>query len=138
MSIVNNMQASKNEFVEQLKKFIVDNGIIGTAAGVSIALVTKDVIQSLVGDIIIPSICALLLKLNITYITSCLPGKSNFDITNFIKQIISWVFVIIITFLFIKITFNSLLGINDTAPDTKKEASPKDKSKEPFFGGGYY
>ena len=56
MSIVNNIHASKNEFVEQLKKFIIDNGIIGTAAGVSIALVTKDVIQSLVGDIIIPSI----------------------------------------------------------------------------------
>ena len=138
MSIVNNIQASKNEFIEQLKKFIVDNGIIGTAAGVSIALVTKDVIQSLVGDIIIPSICALLLRLNITYITSCLPGKTNFDITNFIKQSISWVFVIIITFLFIKITFNSLLGINDTSPDTKKDASPKDKSKKPFFGGGYY
>jgi len=138
MSIVNNMQASKNEFVEQLKKFIVDNGIIGTAAGVSIALVTKDVIQSLVGDIIIPSICALLLRLNITYITSCLPGKTNFDITNFIKQSVSWVFVIIITFLFIKITFNSLLGINDTLPDTKKEASTKDKTKESFFGGGYY
>ncbi len=143
MSIVNNIQASKNEFVEQLKKFIIDNGIIGTAAGVSIALVTKDVIQSLVGDIIIPSICALLLRLNITYITSCLPGKTNFDITNFIKQSVSWVFVIIITFLFIKITFNSLLGINDTSQDTKKEASTKetstkDKTKESFFGGGYY
>jgi len=138
MSIVNNVPSSKNEFIEQLKKFIIDNGIIGTAAGVSIALVTKDVIQSLVGDIIIPGICVILLGLNIKYVSSCLPGKTNFDITNFIKQFISWIFVIVITFLFIKIAFNSLLGINDTSPTTKKDDSTTDKTKESFFGGGYY
>ena len=48
--------SNPSAFKEQLKKFIVDNGIIGTAAGVSIAVVTKDVIQSLVGDIILPLI----------------------------------------------------------------------------------
>ena len=51
-------------WVEQLNRFLVDNNIVGTAAGVSIALATKDVIQSLVSDVIIPGIIFLLLKLN--------------------------------------------------------------------------
>ena len=50
---------SGNE-ISKLKQFIVDNNIVGTSAGVCIALATKDGIQSLVGDIIIPSIVILL------------------------------------------------------------------------------
>ena len=48
-----------------IKKFIVDNGIIGTMAGVAIALYTKDLILSFSGDIVIPLMNKLLLKLNI-------------------------------------------------------------------------
>ena len=136
------MQLNNNVFVDELKKFILDNGIIGTAAGVSIALVTKDVIQSLVGDIIIPGICIILINLNFKYLTSCLPGTTQLDITHFIKQFISWIFVIIITFLFIKIAFNNLLGIKSTQPTPTKpitqEIHPSEKSKESFFGENMY
>ena len=31
-----------SEFVDQLRKFVVDNNIVGTSAGVCIALATKD------------------------------------------------------------------------------------------------
>ena len=53
------MSVNKNHFdneFSQIKKFIVDNNIVGTVAGVCIALSAKDGIQSLVGDIIIPLI----------------------------------------------------------------------------------
>jgi large-conductance mechanosensitive channel len=103
-----------NVFREQLKKFIVDNGIIGTAAGVSIAVVTKEVIQSLAGDIILPSIYSLLVTLNITSATKLIPGKNAVDLANFIKQFISWVLVIIITFMFVRVAFQSLFGVDDT------------------------
>ena len=131
---------------EQLKKFILENNIIGTCAGVSIALVTKDAIQSFVGDIIIPFIYILLIRLNIKSLTAILPDKSNLNIRNFIKEVVSWIFVIIITFLFIKIAFMSLLGID--VNEATKEKIERDKAaietekekekREAFFGGGYY
>ena len=48
-------------FREKFSKFIVDNGIAGTAAGVSIAVSTKELITSFVGDILIPLIYILLI-----------------------------------------------------------------------------
>jgi large-conductance mechanosensitive channel len=124
-----NSFSNPTKFKEQLKKFIVDNGVIGTAAGVSIALVTKDIIQSFVGDIILPSFYFVLASLKINQVTEMLPGKRIIDFTNFMKQVISWVLVIIITYLFITITFQSLLGIG--GPEPVKEPV----KKEGFFGG---
>jgi large-conductance mechanosensitive channel len=123
-----NSFSNPTKFKEQLKKFIVDNGVIGTAAGVSIALVTKDIIQSFVGDIILPSFYFVLASLKINKVTEMLPGKRILDFTNFMKQLISWVLVIIITYLFITITFQSLLGIGT-------EPVKEPVKKEGFFGG---
>jgi len=114
MSNIDDAKNKEKMWMDQLKKFLVGNNIVGTAAGVSIALVTKDVISSLVGDIIIPGIIFLLLKLNIHSLTELLPGKSEFDFTNFIKEFISWIFVVVITFVFVKVAFEGLLGINNT------------------------
>ena len=49
--------------MNELQQFIIDNSIVGTTAGVCIALVTKDLIASLVGDIIIPGIILLCITL---------------------------------------------------------------------------
>ena len=117
-------------FKEQLKKFIIDNGIIGTGAGVSIALVTKDIIQSLVGDIIIPFFFFILTSLNITSVGKVLPGKTAVDFTNFVKMFISWIITIIITFLFVRIAFKQLLGVDDT--DKAATTQEKDEKKEGF------
>lgn len=115
-------------FRENLKTFIIDNGIIGTMAGVSIGIVTKDLISSLVGDIIIPVIIILLLKLNVKSLTNILPGNSraSLNITNFIKQIVSWLLVIVITFVFVKGAVERLFGI-----DSSKK--PESKTKESFL-----
>jgi large-conductance mechanosensitive channel len=58
MNTVNGI-VNPNALRNNMKKFIVDNGIIGTAAGVCIALATKDVVQSFVNDIIMPSLTSL-------------------------------------------------------------------------------
>jgi large-conductance mechanosensitive channel len=115
-------------FRDSLKTFIIDNGIIGTMAGVSIGIVTKDLISSLVGDIIIPVIIILLLKLNVKSLTNILPGnsRSSLNITNFIRQFVSWALVIVITFVFVKGAVERLLGINSS----KK---PEGKTKESFL-----
>lgn len=121
-------------FQEQLKTFIVENNIIGTAAGVSIALVTKDIIQSFVGDIVIPSFYFVLMSLNINYFSKILPGKTVLDFTNFAKQFVSWVLVVIITFLFIKIAFQMLFGVDDTSKTITNNTQSSHK-KESFIGG---
>ena len=120
--------STNSSFFEQFKKFIADNGIIGTCAGVIIALVTKDLILSLVGDIIIPLFIFIFLKLNIKSLNNILPGKSSFDFTNFLKQLLSWIITMFVTFIFIKTAFESILGV----PAEKKEEK-KVKQKESFF-----
>jgi large-conductance mechanosensitive channel len=120
---------NKTAFMQELNKFILDNGIIGSVAGVSIALVTKEAIQSLVGDIVMPIIIILLLKLNVKSLTKILPGKSDINIRNFIKIFITWILVIVVTFVFIKFTFAKLLGVNVT----KQEAPVKEPKKESFY-----
>ena len=121
MSGLNTNIISRDEFFSQLKKFIVDNGIIGTTAGVAIALVTNELIKSLASDIIVPIFIILFLKLNIKSLTAILPGKSELDITNFFKQFISWILVVVITFFFIKTAFEGILGAKKEVP-VKKES----------------
>ena len=126
------MASITNNFTEQLKSFIVSNNVIGTTAGVCIGIVTKDVITSLVGDVIIPGIILMLLSLNLKSLTNIFPGKTTFDFTNFFKQFISWIFIIIITFIFIKYAFQRLLGISDKATEPSADTT-KDKPKETFL-----
>jgi len=117
-----------NNVLGQMKKFITDNNIVGTSAGVCIALATKDGIQSFVGDIIMPSIVMLLHSLNIDSLQNYLPvnGQSHLNIPNFIKQMITFILIIVISFLFVKIAFEYLLNI----PGKSDGAKPPDKKPD--------
>jgi len=99
--------------LDELKKFIIDNNIVGTSAGVCIALAVKDGIQSMVGDIIIPGMLILLKSLHIDFLKKYLPenGKSNLEIASFIKNMITFVLVVIVSFIFVKLAFEYLLNV---------------------------
>jgi len=99
----------------ELGDFISRNGIIGLSAGVIIGLVTKDVVLSLVTDIVVPLFVILLVRLNIKSLTNVLPGKgkSTLNVTNFISCLISWFLGIVLTYLFIQYAFIKLLDIKD-------------------------
>ena len=105
---------SLNAGMGEIQKFILDNNIIGTTAGVCVALAAKDGIESFVGDIIIPTLVVLLRALNIDSFTKYLPTNkgTKFNITNFIKQMITFIIIIIISFIFVRIAFVNLLGID--------------------------
>ena len=144
----------KSEF----KQFINENNIVGTAAGVAVAYAGTDVIKSFVGDIVVPSIIFLFLSFNIPWISNILPGKADFNGINFVKQIINFIFTLVLTFLFIKITFEQLLGINkkkdvntnSSVPIENTFSSPQQElqqqqqqqqqqpTKEHFIGGNGY
>jgi large-conductance mechanosensitive channel len=112
-----------------LKQFIIDNGIIGTMAGVAIALYTKDLILSFSGDIIIPLMNKLLLSLNIKSLTSILPHKVKFNVVLFFQNLISWFLGVLITYLFIQYTVKFLFGISGEKPET--ETDKKTDSNDP-------
>jgi len=112
---------------EDFKKFILENGIIATTAGVTIGIASKDLVLSFSGDILVPSIIILLYWLNVKSLKHYLPsGKTKLDLENFLKNLLTWVIVVIATFGFVKITFHYLLGIEtkelvNQDKDTKKE-----------------
>jgi large-conductance mechanosensitive channel len=116
--------------ISNLKQFIADNNIVGTSAGVCVALAAKDVIQSLVGDIIIPSIIILLHTLHIDGLAKYLPAKgTKLNITDFIKEMITFFLIIIITFVFIKFAFGYLLGVDiKKQPEKTPEKTPEKNS----------
>jgi large-conductance mechanosensitive channel len=109
-----------SDFKEKLKQFIVDNGVIGTTAGVCIALVTKDLIQTLISDIIMPLIIILLTFVKVKALIKILPPTSGLNIIHFLNQLITWIIMIVVTFLFISY-FVSSLGINKNINKTDKK-----------------
>jgi large-conductance mechanosensitive channel len=118
MDLINPMS-----FREKFGKFIVDNGIAATAAGVSIAISTKDLITSFVANILIPLMYLFLIKINATAV-KILPENNKINGTLFIQHFITWILVIVITFLFIQYFFNNILGVSrDTKADKKKDVS---------------
>jgi large-conductance mechanosensitive channel len=100
---------------DEFKKFIKDNNVVGVAAGMIIALATKDLINTIIGNLVVPGINILLLMLNFKTLSKFLPGKdsvkSRIDLIPFINALLSFVLTVFITFLFILYTFNILLGI---------------------------
>ena len=103
--------AQNAQFIGQLKQFILDNNIIGTTAGVCIALASKDTLLSLVADVIIPGITKLILMLHLKVVNDIIPkGNADFNFTNFIKQFITWILMIILSFLFITYTLKWFIG----------------------------
>ena len=107
-------------FREQLNKFIIENNIIGTSVGVGIGLATKDVIHSFVGDILFPAFYLLVSKLNINYFGN----NKNKNVVNyaiFLKQFITWLVIIVVTFIFVQISFKIILGVNTLKKNDKKD-----------------
>jgi len=110
---------------EEFKNFIIDNNIIGVCSGMVIALASKDLIQSIIGNLVVPGINLGLLTLNFKSLSKFLPGKDStktkVDIISFINALLTFILTIIITFLVILYSFNNLLGIKGN-PVKKNEA----------------
>jgi large-conductance mechanosensitive channel len=110
------------DITKHLKQFILGNNIIGTSAGVCIALAAKDTIQSMVNNIILPLLLIGIQKLNITYLKDYLPtsGTSNLDISSFIKNMVTFILVIFVSFVFIKFAFEYLLDVKNYPRNIEK------------------
>ena len=111
------------QFKTQFKEFIVENRLVGTAAGVTIGVTTKDVIQSLVGDIVIPFFYLILFQFTGVEKIELLPGKTTFDFTSFSRQFITWILSVIAIFFFVYYFFMSVIGIKKQKPDNASSST---------------
>jgi large-conductance mechanosensitive channel len=104
--------------LSEVQKFIVDNNIVGTSVGVCVGLAAKDLIQSIVGNIIIPALLIPLQKFNINFVKKYLPSnaKNSLDVASFIKQAVTFALVILTSFIFVKVVFGYLLKVHDVKP----------------------
>lgn len=107
----------------ELINFIIDNKLMTYSAGVVIGLVSKDLILSLVQDIVIPGILLLFIKFKFDIMTKILPHKDKkvqINFINFIGCIITWILALFCTFLFVQYTFVNLLGVKKDSNDVKE------------------
>ncbi len=111
---------------KELVDFIVNNNLMTYSAGVVIGLVSKDLILSLVQDIVIPSLLLLFIYLKFDIISKILPHKDKrvqINVINFIGCVITWILALICTFIFVQYTFVKFLGINKNNPNKDKVMS---------------
>lgn len=87
--------------MSDLSSFIINNNILTTMAAVTIGFSTGVMIRSLVADIVLPTIYKLFL-FRVKFISGAFAPISNTNIDTFIKEFISWIFVIIITYLLVE------------------------------------
>jgi len=116
----------------KFKQFIIDNNIVGTSAGVCVALAAKDGIEALVGDIIIPILVMLLHALRIDGLSKFLPvnGSASLNVTDFVKQMVTFILIIFISFIFVQFAFGYLLGVTTTVKEDKSNANGNSNSTD--------
>jgi large-conductance mechanosensitive channel len=97
--------------LQNFKKFLLDNNIIATTAGVLIAYSAWDFIQSFVGDLVLPGIFFLFIQRFITngFVSSVFEPVNRLNLPKFIARLISFTVVILFTFLFIQYVIKNWL-----------------------------
>lgn len=120
--VFNKVLDIKNVVGSDLKTFIFNNNILGTMGAVTIAFSTGTMIRSLVGELILPSIYSIF-----NSETSGFAGLSGENVSKFIKEFISWLIVILITFLFIDYVLKRFIW---TPEQEKTDSDKKDLSSK--------
>jgi large-conductance mechanosensitive channel len=106
--------------LQNFKKFLLDNNIIATTAGVLIAYSAWDFIQSFVGDLVLPGIYFLFIQRFITngFVSSVFEPVNRLNLPKFIARLISFTVVILFTFLFIQYVIKNWLTDNTLTTPT--------------------
>ena len=146
--VLNKVKDIKNVVGTDLNTFIFNNNILGTMSAVTIAFSTGTMIRSLVGELILPSIYSIF-----NSGTAGFTGLTGENVSKFIKEFISWLIVIVITFIFIDYVLKKFVWTPDQSKkeEAKKEAPKKEESKkeeskkedsknitvEQFYNSGY-
>jgi large conductance mechanosensitive channel len=126
-----NMEAENAEntgFNDSFKAFVIGNNILTVMAAVTIAFSTGTMIRSLVGDIILPAVYAIFAS-RVSALSGAFAPINKMNLDNFIKEFITWCFVIVTTFLIIEYVIRRwYLKHPSTIAPEKKSAESNDVS----------
>jgi len=112
--------------MQNFKKFLLDNNIIATTAGVLIGYSAWDFIQSFVGDLILPGIYFLIIGRFVKndFVSSIFEPVNRLNLPKFFTRLISFSVVLVITFLFIQYIIKNWLNDNAKKDSTAITLSP--------------
>lgn len=109
---------------EDFKSFIVGNNILTTMAAVTIGFSTGTMIRSFVGDILLPSVYAVFVN-RISTLQGAFAPISTLNLDNFVKELITWIMVIVFTYLIIDYVFRRMvLKVPNKNPAPSPSAGP--------------
>jgi large-conductance mechanosensitive channel len=97
-------------------------------AAVTIGFSTGVMIRSLVADIVLPTIYKLFL-FRVKFVSGAFAPISNTNIDTFIKEFISWIFVIIITYLLIEYALRQWVFKKPYSPPFQETIQEQEKRK---------
>ena len=101
-----------SNFNDEFKHFIASNGIVGITAGICIGAATTDIIGSLVNNLLFPLIVIVLNAVNIKNVSKLMIDNNKLQLFEFFKSLITWILVVVFTFIFIQVAFYQLLGVD--------------------------
>jgi large-conductance mechanosensitive channel len=83
---------------EQTKRFIISNGIVGTTIGVIVAYSAWDLIQSVVGDVILPGIFFIFIFpfIGNGYVSNIFAPIQKLDLQKFVQKLLSFLIVVVL------------------------------------------
>ena len=115
MNQINNLRKNVSDFINS-------QNIIGTISGVTVAVSAGNTIRSFVNEIIFPTVYYLFRhKLKATEFTPI----SYEHVSIFGKELITFVFVLICTFYFVKIVMSNLFDIQTPTPTQAQTSNNK-------------
>ena len=113
---------------EAFEKFLVSNNIISTTAGVLVAYSTWDLIQSLVGDVVLPGLYFLLVGPDApgeTFVSQVFEPVSKLNLPKFACRALSFLIVLLVTF----VTIQYLIAVLGEGADSSSGGGGGDVKK---------
>ena len=84
---------------EDLKEFIIKYGVFAYVAGMVIALTVKDLIESFIGDVLVPGITLFFIHLRLKHLSKYLPGNNKVNGLRLIKTFLTFLFTFLVLYL---------------------------------------
>lgn len=99
------------------KDYIIKNNFVVTAAAITIGISSATFIKSFVGNLLMPSVYFVIGKIilqnvnNKLYktVTDIFGDKASFDLDNFFKELLTWIFIVIGVYLILEFVIRKWL-----------------------------
>ena len=119
-----------NHDKESIGKFLYENNIISTTAGVLIAYSARDVIVSLVGDITLPAIYFIFIRnyFSNKFVSKVFEPVNKLDLPKFLSTLISFIIVLLITYLTIQYIMYNFQGKTQKSDQVYKNEADRNNA----------